>query len=77
MIHIILLADANRQCWCYWSEGMDCVGQREIVLVLERQGLGDRQISSDAFMFYKHIFDRARKGKIFNTSDYMPKSVMG
>ena len=74
---LLMFSDCNRQCWCYWSEGMNCVGQREIALILERQGLGDRQISAHAFTFYKHIFDRARKGKIFNTADFMSKNVMG
>lgn len=77
IINIKFISYANRQCWCFWSKGMDGVGQREVVLILEREGLGDRLIPHDAFTFFTCIFDRARKGKMFNTTDFMPTTMLG
>lgn len=75
--HVKILSYANRQCWCCWTEGMDGVGQREITLLLEREGLGDRQLPQDAFTLFGCVFDRARKGKVFNTTDFMPMTMLG
>ncbi|XP_039261232.2 uncharacterized protein LOC120337504 isoform X1 [Styela clava] len=77
IINLQFISYANRQCWCFWSKGMDGVGQREVALILEREGLGDRGIPHDAFTFFTCIFDRARKGKMFNTTDFMPVTMLG
>lgn len=51
----------NRICWNVTSKGLACVGQDEIILLLETLP-DETQIPKDLLMYINHIYVEATKG---------------
>lgn len=55
-------ADSGRQCWCFGSTGLQALGQKELVFLLEC--LPDEKVlPKDLFSLYLNIYQEAQKGR--------------
>lgn len=53
----------NRECWCFSSEGLACVGQDEVVFLLEC--LPQEAVPpKDVFLLINSLYQDAAKGKL-------------
>ena len=53
----------NRVCWCFTTKGMCCVGQDEIVIILECLP-NEIVIPKDIFIHLNTLYREASRGKI-------------
>lgn len=54
-------AGSGRQCWCFGSTGLQALGQKELVFLLEC--LPDEKVlPKDLFSLYLNIYQEAQKG---------------
>ncbi|XP_039286923.1 uncharacterized protein LOC111051534 isoform X2 [Nilaparvata lugens] len=68
---VLLACCVNRDCWCITSEGLACVGQDEIILVLEC--LPDEMIPpKDVFLLINSLYEDASKGNTVSELSFSP-----
>lgn len=56
--------DTSRQCWCIGSNGLQALGQKELVFLLECLS-GELTPPRDLFSLYLSIYQDAQKGNQF------------
>lgn len=54
--------DGSRQCWCFGSNGLQALGQRELVFLLECLP-EEKALPKDLFTLYLNIYQEAQKGR--------------
>jgi len=60
---VVFLVDCcvKRVCWCFTSDGLSCVGQDEVVIVLETRN-EDFTVPKDIFLHINYIYHEAATG---------------
>jgi MAD (mothers against decapentaplegic) interacting protein len=53
----------NRKCWCFSTSGMNCVGQDEIVIILECLP-DEATVPKDIFVHLNTLYQDASRGKL-------------
>ncbi|CAB1318869.1 unnamed protein product [Coregonus sp. 'balchen'] len=61
-VYVYCAVDCSRKCWCLGSSGLQTVGQREIVFILECLPV-ERALPKDLFTLYLSIYQDAQRGK--------------
>lgn len=54
--------DGGRQCWCFGSNGLQALGQKELVFLLECLP-EEKVLPKDLFSLYLNIYQEAQKGR--------------
>lgn len=54
--------DCSRLCWCFGSNGLQAVGQKELVFLLECLP-DEKALPKDLFSLYLNIYQEAQKGR--------------
>ncbi|KAK6316267.1 hypothetical protein J4Q44_G00137910 [Coregonus suidteri] len=62
LVNVKLVTYCSRKCWCLGSSGLQTVGQREIVFILECLPV-ERALPKDLFTLYLSIYQDAQRGK--------------
>ncbi|XP_067114326.1 zinc finger FYVE domain-containing protein 16 [Osmerus mordax] len=62
LVNVKLVTYCSRRCWCFGSSGLQALGQREMVFVLECLP-EERAVPKDLFTLYLNIYQDAQKGK--------------
>uniref|UniRef100_A0A8C7RTX3 FYVE-type domain-containing protein n=1 Tax=Oncorhynchus mykiss TaxID=8022 RepID=A0A8C7RTX3_ONCMY len=62
LVNIKLVTYCCRKCWCLGSSGLQTVGQREVVFILEVLP-EERALPKDLFTLYLSIYQDAQRGK--------------
>ncbi|XP_041706410.2 zinc finger FYVE domain-containing protein 16 isoform X2 [Coregonus clupeaformis] len=62
LVNVKLVTYCSRKCWCLGSSGLQTVGQREIVFILECLP-EERSLPKDLFTLYLSIYQDAQRGK--------------
>eukprot|EP00063_Salmo_salar_P021287 XP_013996122.1 PREDICTED: zinc finger FYVE domain-containing protein 16-like isoform X7 [Salmo salar] len=62
LVNVKLVTYCSRKCWCMGSSGLQTVGQREIVFILEVLP-EERALPKDLFTLYLSIYQDAQRGK--------------
>ncbi|KAM9518462.1 zinc finger FYVE domain-containing protein 16-like isoform 1-T1 [Salvelinus alpinus] len=62
LVNVKLVTYCCRKCWCMGSSGLQTVGQREIVFILEVLP-EERALPKDLFTLYLSIYQDAQRGK--------------
>ncbi|XP_026212009.1 zinc finger FYVE domain-containing protein 16 isoform X1 [Anabas testudineus] len=68
LINVKLVTYAGRQCWCFGSNGLQALGQRELVFLLECLP-EEKTLPKDLFTLYVTIYQDAQKGKFLEELD--------
>ncbi|XP_023276971.1 zinc finger FYVE domain-containing protein 16-like [Seriola lalandi dorsalis] len=68
LINVKLVTYAGRQCWCFGSNGLQALGQRELVFLLECLP-EEKTLPKDLFTLYLTIYQDAQKGKFLEELD--------
>ncbi|XP_068608778.1 zinc finger FYVE domain-containing protein 16 [Brachionichthys hirsutus] len=68
LINVKLEAYCGRRCWCFGSNGLRALGQRELVFLLECLP-GEKALPRDLFSLYLNIYQEAQKGKFLDELD--------
>lgn len=55
------LPDCGRQCWCFGSNGLQALGQKELMFLLETLP-DEKALPKDLFSLYLNIYQEAQKG---------------
>eukprot|EP00063_Salmo_salar_P021248 XP_013996083.1 PREDICTED: zinc finger FYVE domain-containing protein 16-like isoform X3 [Salmo salar] len=63
LVNVKLVTYCSRKCWCMGSSGLQTVGQREIVFILEVLP-EERALPKDLFTLYLSIYQDAQRGTI-------------
>lgn len=61
-VFLFCLPDSGRQCWCFGSNGLQALGQRELVFLLECLP-EEKTLPQDLFTLYLTIYQDAQKGR--------------
>lgn len=70
--------DCSRQCWCFGSNGLQALGQKELVFLLECLP-DEKALPKDLFSLYLNIYQEAQKGTdpdhllVFLVTDFWTK----
>jgi len=64
LVFVLNLTDSSRQCWCFGSNGLQALGQRELVFLLECL-LEEKTLPRDFFTLYLSVYEDALKGRNF------------
>uniref|UniRef100_A0A8C6LN60 Zinc finger, FYVE domain containing 16 n=1 Tax=Nothobranchius furzeri TaxID=105023 RepID=A0A8C6LN60_NOTFU len=70
LVNVKLVTYSNRQCWCFGSNGLQALGQKELVFLLECLP-GEKTLPRDFFLLYLSIYQDALKGKFVEELDNM------
>ncbi|KAM6984895.1 zinc finger FYVE domain-containing protein 16 [Aplochiton taeniatus] len=62
LVNVKLVTYCGRRCWCFGSSGLQALGQRELVFVLECLP-EERALPKDLFNLYLNIYQDAQRGK--------------
>lgn len=62
LVNVKLVTYCSRRCWCFGSSGLQALGQRELVFVLECLP-EERALPKDLFTLYLNIYQDAQRGK--------------
>uniref|UniRef100_A0A4W5MZC5 Zinc finger, FYVE domain containing 16 n=1 Tax=Hucho hucho TaxID=62062 RepID=A0A4W5MZC5_9TELE len=62
LVSVKLVSYCSRKCWCLGSSGLQTVGQREVVFILECLP-EERSLPKDLFTLYLSIYQDAQRGK--------------
>uniref|UniRef100_A0A673YF53 Zinc finger, FYVE domain containing 16 n=1 Tax=Salmo trutta TaxID=8032 RepID=A0A673YF53_SALTR len=62
LVNVKLVSYCSRKCWCLGSSGLQTVGQREVVFILECLP-EERSLPKDLFTLYLSIYQDAQRGK--------------
>ncbi|XP_036972413.1 zinc finger FYVE domain-containing protein 16 isoform X1 [Acanthopagrus latus] len=68
LINVKLVTYGSRQCWCFGSNGLQALGQRELVFLLECLP-EEKALPKDLFTLYLNIYQEAQKGKFLEELD--------
>ncbi|XP_044029675.1 LOW QUALITY PROTEIN: zinc finger FYVE domain-containing protein 16 [Siniperca chuatsi] len=68
LVNVKLVTYCSRQCWCFGSNGMQALGQRELVFLLECL-TEEKALPKDLFTLYLNIYQEAQKGKFLEELD--------
>ncbi|TDH02396.1 hypothetical protein EPR50_G00172400 [Perca flavescens] len=68
LVNVKLVSYATRQCWCFGSNGLQALGQRELVFLLECLP-EEKTLPKDLFTLYLNIYQEAQKGKLVEELD--------
>ncbi|KAM4720018.1 zinc finger FYVE domain-containing protein 16 isoform 2-T2 [Anableps anableps] len=68
LVNVKLVAYASRQCWCVGSNGLQALGQKELVFLLECLS-GEKTLPKDLFSLYLSVYQDAQKGKFVEELD--------
>lgn len=61
-LFLFYLSDCSRQCWCFGSNGLQALGQRELVFLVECLP-EEKALPKDLFTLYLNIYQEAQKGR--------------
>ncbi|XP_071371776.1 zinc finger FYVE domain-containing protein 16 isoform X1 [Centroberyx affinis] len=62
LVNVKLVTYCNRRCWVFGSNGLQALGQRELVFLLECLP-EEKTLPKDLFTLYLNIYQDAQKGK--------------
>ncbi|XP_029299964.1 LOW QUALITY PROTEIN: zinc finger FYVE domain-containing protein 16 [Cottoperca gobio] len=68
LVNVKLVTYSSRQCWCFGSNGLQALGQRELVFLLECLP-EEKTLPKDLFTLYLNIYQEAQKGKFLEELD--------
>ncbi|XP_034751940.1 zinc finger FYVE domain-containing protein 16 isoform X2 [Etheostoma cragini] len=68
LVNVKLVSYSSRQCWCFGSNGLQALGQRELVFLLECLP-EEKTLPKDLFTLYLNIYQEAQKGKFVEELD--------
>uniref|UniRef100_A0A8C3A7U2 Zinc finger, FYVE domain containing 16 n=1 Tax=Cyclopterus lumpus TaxID=8103 RepID=A0A8C3A7U2_CYCLU len=68
LVNVKLVTYSSRQCWCFGSNGLQALGQRELVFLLECLP-EEKSLPKDLFTLYLNIYQEAQKGKLLEELD--------
>ncbi|KAK9532199.1 hypothetical protein VZT92_009596 [Zoarces viviparus] len=68
LVNVKLVTYSGRQCWCFGSNGLQALGQRELVFLLECLP-EEKTLPKDLFTLYLNIYQEAQKGKLLEELD--------
>uniref|UniRef100_A0A8C5EE53 FYVE-type domain-containing protein n=1 Tax=Gouania willdenowi TaxID=441366 RepID=A0A8C5EE53_GOUWI len=68
LVNVKLVTYSNRQCWCFGSNGLQAVGQKEVVFLLECLP-EEKTLPKDLFSLFLSIYQDAQKGKFVEQLD--------
>lgn len=68
LINVKLVTYSGRQCWCFGSNGLQALGQRELVFLLECLP-EEKTLPKDLFTLYLNIYQEAQRGKFLEELD--------
>lgn len=68
LINVKLVTYCSRQCWCFGSNGLQALGQRELVFLLECLS-EEKILPKDLFTLYLNVYQEAQKGKFIEELD--------
>ncbi|XP_070706754.1 zinc finger FYVE domain-containing protein 16 [Pempheris klunzingeri] len=68
LVNVKLVTYCSRQCWCFGSTGLQALGQRELVFLLECLP-EEKTLPKDLFTLYLNIYQEAQKGKFLEELD--------
>ncbi|XP_054274611.1 zinc finger FYVE domain-containing protein 9-like [Macrosteles quadrilineatus] len=68
---VMLDCCVNRECWCFSTEGLACVGQDEIVFLLECLP-EESQPPKDIFLLINNLYQEAAKGSTVSEMSFTP-----
>lgn len=70
LINVKLVTYSGRQCWCFGSNGLQALGQRELVFLLECLP-EEKSLPKDLFTLYLTVYHDAQKGRFVEELDNM------
>ncbi|KAJ0057580.1 hypothetical protein NL108_009357, partial [Boleophthalmus pectinirostris] len=68
LVNVKIVTYGNRQCWCFGSTGLQALGQKELVFLLECLP-EEKILPQDLFTLYLNIYQDAQKGKFIDDLD--------
>ncbi|KAM4531990.1 zinc finger FYVE domain-containing protein 16 [Fundulus diaphanus] len=68
LVNVKMVTYASRQCWCFGSNGLQALGQKELVFLLECLP-GEKTLPRDLFSLYLSVYQDAQKGKFVEELD--------
>ncbi|XP_069556732.1 zinc finger FYVE domain-containing protein 16 isoform X1 [Brachyistius frenatus] len=68
LVNVKLVTHSGRQCWCFGSNGLQALGQKEVVFLLECLP-EEKTLPRDLFTLYLSIYQDAQKGKFLAELD--------
>ncbi|KAM9306457.1 LOW QUALITY PROTEIN: zinc finger FYVE domain-containing protein 16 [Pholidichthys leucotaenia] len=68
LINVKLVTYSSRQCWCFGSNGLQALGQKEVVFLLECLP-EEKCLPKDLFTLYLNIYQDAQRGKFLEEMD--------
>ncbi|XP_037340155.2 zinc finger FYVE domain-containing protein 16 isoform X1 [Pungitius pungitius] len=68
LVNVKLVTYSGRRCWCLGSSGLQALGQKELVFLLECLP-EEKSLPKDLFTLYLNIYQEAQKGKFLEELD--------
>ncbi|XP_051794714.1 zinc finger FYVE domain-containing protein 16 [Acanthochromis polyacanthus] len=68
LINVKLVTNSSKQCWCFGSNGLQALGQKEVVFLLECLP-EEKTLPKDLFNLYLSIYQDTQKGKFLEELD--------
>uniref|UniRef100_A0AAX7URM9 FYVE-type domain-containing protein n=1 Tax=Astatotilapia calliptera TaxID=8154 RepID=A0AAX7URM9_ASTCA len=68
LVNVKLVTYSGRECWCFGSNGLQALGQKELVFLLECLPQ-EKTLPKDLFTIYLSIFQDAQKGRFVEELD--------
>ncbi|KAM9841507.1 zinc finger FYVE domain-containing protein 16 [Aulostomus maculatus] len=68
LVNVKLVTYSGRQCWCFGSNGLQALGQRELVFLVECLP-EEKTLPRDLFTFCLNIYQDAQRGKFLEELD--------
>ncbi|XP_023225327.1 zinc finger FYVE domain-containing protein 9-like [Centruroides sculpturatus] len=68
----------GKECWCFTSNGLNTVGQDEVMVIIERLS-NENTIPRDIFRFFSMLYDNASKGVTVGNLGHLlfPEGILG
>lgn len=68
LVNVKIVTHGSRQCWCFGSIGLQALGQKELVFLLECIP-EEKTVPQDIFTLYLNIYQDAQNGKFLENLD--------
>ncbi|CAK6956032.1 zinc finger FYVE domain-containing protein 16 [Scomber scombrus] len=68
LVNVKLVTYSSRQCWCFGSNGLQALAQRELLFLVECLP-EEKTLPRDLFTLYLNIYQDAQKGKFLEELD--------
>ncbi|XP_047425926.1 zinc finger FYVE domain-containing protein 16 [Mugil cephalus] len=68
LVNVKLVTYSGKQCWCFGSNGLQALGQKEVVFLLECLP-EEKTLPKDLFTLYLSLYQDAQKGKFLEELD--------